>query len=129
MKLKDILTEIKLSDIEDEMGTALSPREKAQMARARNEKNEHRASEQIKQLVDEIYNDAVRAYTDVDVYKNYGVTSANVKVGRVRPRDRWSRGVEELDARLAKEYGITPRKVGASTVLYHIPYDLFDQSE
>ncbi|TFH08174.1 MAG: hypothetical protein E4H14_06955 [Candidatus Thorarchaeota archaeon] len=128
MKLKDVLTENPLRDIEDEMGTALSPQEKAHMARERNAKNKHRASEEIQQLIDEIYDDAVRAYSDVRVFRNYGVNSANVKVGDVRARDRMSPNVEALEARLAKEYGIGPRRSGASTILYHVPYDLFDQN-
>lgn len=128
MKLKDILTEARrLADIDDEMGRGLPPQEKAFLARERSAKNEHRASERVKQLLDEIYDEAILAYSDVRVHKNFGITSANVKVGHVRHRDRISAKVQALEARLLDEYGIVPRKVAPDSVLYHIPYDIFDQ--
>lgn len=133
MKVKDILTEARrLADIEDEMGAGLDPVTKALMAKKKNIENKPRASERVKQLQDEIYDEAVRVYSQVRVYKNFGVEGANVKVGGVRQQDRNSREVQALNARLEAEHGIVPRNVrrrDGDSVLYHIPYDMFDQDE
>ena len=133
MKLHQILLElprVDYADIEDDMEYGPKWKRK-QEADAESKENEWRASERVKELAYELKNLISQAYDSFQApYINYKVKTVNVKIGGVRGHKLTSPAVLRLNAMLDQKFkGEITRRKTRSSVLYHIPYDIFDEKK
>lgn len=134
MKILEILNEmprVPYNDIEDEMGGEGSKWEQRQHREQRSKENEWRATESVKELAHKISAKVSQVYDSLQhPYINYNVRTVSVKLGGIKGRNFYAPAVEELNAWLKEQFldEITVRRVGLSTVQYHIPYDIFDDA-
>lgn len=132
MRLCEILNEmprVPYNDIEDDMGAGMSRQAKYLQAKKEDEENKWRASKEVTELAHKIKNMLSQVYnTYQSPYINHKIRTVNVKVGGVKSYNFNSPAAVAMNAKLENEFKgkITVRRSGSSSVLYHIPYDIFD---